>query len=972
MIVSRRSLEFDLGCKVLSEIQSHQNEDAEEDEYEKIANEKIHGQSSIVGEPASPSTQPSKIDAKQVSTKQKISLDSLERYSGPPKASTKTSNNLVQQNRPRSSVPTRTDSRSSAAAASSSSQRPKSAARIPKASHRPSSSTTVTVPATGDNTFLTSVPVQKTLHRSASAAMTSSKRLNSASPHRRKSINHAVRYNVNTACVKLTDVCPHRLDFTVCPNYYCHEAYHGYELFQSLRKKCQQASEMVETADRLLMSRLDEKLEEQVEILKEKQAVELADLKRRVRKFNTTQQHLIRDFEAMSKHAHLLYSIDQAHSKQYAKKKKLQHQQKQQKEDEDDGSEELLTNEELFLQISGHSAEEYFFIKNQVETFRKSHVQHAKAILDHKHYEHTMAIKHLRQHGLALPLRFLNSLRTGYEDVIAFHSGKVDKMLHYLLQLTINPVHGGRDESILPSTADIFHMRRVKKISAELHSLFRIALGVLAKLGEEVRLIFSNVNREVEALLHHGKMLSVVPRTLGAESEGGAADNDVVNHSKKKSKKSRKSRKKSRKAGGAKLRKRDVSSRDEGSNNEEEDGEDEDEEEGEEDDDYEDENEYEQDEYVEVGESFERAEDWGVFAPADENADPDPPPRQRNASESESISEDIAENSLLQRSQTTLEQQRQQQVRSPSIMEYEEDFQDDSEQQQAQLQVQKQVGEQAEEQEQGNVPRSVFFHATTHQKSSSSSSDSRGNSRPQSAVASDRNLEIFSSRPSSSRQESRRRKKLIPPRLTKADMEIAQQKDNKFAAANLLKSILPTIGSGPEMSASSNNKTPSSPPKSSLRRQFSGLLHRNEEAFALSENGGSTDEGRLSWNPIRCFECRSRFRGDGIKQLPSLAGHDHVVRRRAADSLSRIDSLLTNFEKKVRLTMNMQVQMEKDLAQYLQEKSTQPAALVHHSDQQIFCSWTCLKRWSHHRYPPQFHYQHDMLIDLAAGAAVTV
>lgn len=197
------------------------------------------------------------------------------------------------------------------------------------------------------------------------------------------------------------------------------------------------------------------------------------------------------------------------------------------------------------------------------------------------------------------------------------------------------------------------------------------------------------------------------------------------------------------------------------------------------------------------------------------------------------------------------------------------------------------------------------------------------------------------------------------------------------------------------------------------------------------------------FHPQRCVQCRLRFRGAGIRQLPSLRRNDPRVRRRAHDSVSRIDSLIANFEKKVHISPIQKLHMESELQEQLQNYAMQatytkpstsrpsspiqtpsrpPSAsslnpagnpptqdLLHFQSiranslagvgggydatarqtkpskgtgggddappdatHSVYCSWTCLKRWIHATLPPQQHYHHDLLVDIAAGEYVPV
>eukprot|EP01033_Poteriospumella_lacustris_P009842 gene9842-7045_t len=374
-------------------------------------------------------------------------------------------------------------------------------------------------------TFLTSLPGD------AAAA---------TQPAKAPALNHAVRYDVDRRCVKLTAECPHRVAFAACGNFFCQTALAGHALLLSMHDKCAQAQRLVATLDELLHERLAARLEAEVSALRRAHRDELARLRDELQRFSKTQQTTLDAYARAAKFAHLLQTVD---VEDPAPKDPPPKDAKRpatatatvtvtgagaatdaaaDAARQSTRPAERKSNEQLFVQAAGLSTDAFFHLRRQVDVIRETRAQHQRSVLDNARFEQEQAVQLLRRHGLALPQRFLRSLRDGYEDALRFQFAKVETLVQYLLQLTVAPLRGGRDLSVLPSPADRAHVRRVRRLAAELHSLHRVALGVFARLSEEIRGLFAQLHDERSVVRAPSRRSTPAAATAHAPREAAA------------------------------------------------------------------------------------------------------------------------------------------------------------------------------------------------------------------------------------------------------------------------------------------------------------------------------------------------------------------------------------------------------------------------------------------------------------------
>lgn len=85
-------------------------------------------------------------------------------------------------------------------------------------------------------------------------------------------------------------------------------------------------------------------------------------------------------------------------------------------------------------------------------------------------------------------------------ETIQFHTGRVEKLILYILNLCVVPRSYSPDP---PDVDDPLLVSRVKKTSSQAFQLLKTTLDALAKLCADIRKIYCNAEEEVLALLPH-------------------------------------------------------------------------------------------------------------------------------------------------------------------------------------------------------------------------------------------------------------------------------------------------------------------------------------------------------------------------------------------------------------------------------------------------------------------------------------
>lgn len=469
-----------------------------------------------------------------------------------------------------------------------------------------------------------------------------------------------------------------------------------------------------------------------------------------------------------------------------------------------------------------------------------------------------------------IPMKYLDSMRDAHLNNIEFHLQKVERLIIYILQLTVSPVHGSQ---ALPQADDWDLLKRIEKLMKQAHEMYRNGLLLISNICDDVQRVYVHAEDEIKMMLINRK----VPPTPKLQAVQSSNSNSLRPESRA-AKSSRKVNRRPRTSSGHKKNSKD------------------------------DDNDNDNEEEKEGSETHKNiAAEFFNFNKGDDGNE----------------TGDFEEVNLKV-------------ISSPQRLnagDYDEDgFEKDDD-----------FEFKAAQEDQSNKQEVATVNNDSKSELKESSSHSK---RHVTLIEQSENQQSMHLNEGStiSRSSSRNR-------IRQDDIALARSDTNKSSNKRLLEDLL---SQGSPKSRNSSPKEKPKPAHASFR-----MVNEDKD---------------IPWNPVRCSCCNNRFRGDG-KQLPSLVGDDTEIKKKASDAAARIDAIITNFNRRVVLGDDYQ-ERQKELVGRLKRTSS-ATRRVNMSGNSVmhgttFCSWECLKRWTHAFCSLQFKYQYDKLIDIAAGYFVDV